>query len=259
MDNLIFDMGTNYEQFMQPLSEFKKRIAYINAFHTDFQVPTTTAAFLSEDSTYPHTILSHHSDETRCDPSFIVASIKSEKNDFILKAQVDKSPNEKKRVQDLIMSNKLDALGWQKIFIDSRDMNPIPTIPKGLYRPNKNKNNSDHTLGLNSCGHVLEIKDHYAGQLSTRNDTSISDDSQQSSVRELSTKDCSIDSNTVLESKEVKLYMTTRNPKLHIPVGHSMLIANSKSKGAEKFYARGRPIVDELAKNLVNELLQWKD
>ena len=40
--------------YLEPLALFKKRIAYANAYHTDFVVPTQTAAFLNVDSTYPH-------------------------------------------------------------------------------------------------------------------------------------------------------------------------------------------------------------
>ena len=40
--------------YLKPLGSFAKRIAYANAYHTDFVVPTNTAAFLNADSTYPH-------------------------------------------------------------------------------------------------------------------------------------------------------------------------------------------------------------
>lgn len=41
-------------RFLRPLAAFKKRIAYANAFGTDFPVPGSTAAFLDLDSDYPH-------------------------------------------------------------------------------------------------------------------------------------------------------------------------------------------------------------
>lgn len=50
--------------YLQPLRSFRKRIAYANAYKTDFVVPTNTAAFLNPDSTYPHHVLS---DEDRND------------------------------------------------------------------------------------------------------------------------------------------------------------------------------------------------
>lgn len=42
------------EEFLQPLSHFRKRICYANAYGTDFPVPASTAAFLSSSSNYPH-------------------------------------------------------------------------------------------------------------------------------------------------------------------------------------------------------------
>jgi hypothetical protein len=40
--------------FLNPLASFRKRIAYANAYQTDFVVPTQTAAFLNTESNYPH-------------------------------------------------------------------------------------------------------------------------------------------------------------------------------------------------------------
>ena len=40
--------------FTDPLKRFESRLAYVNAFHTDFQVPTATAAFLSGKNEEPN-------------------------------------------------------------------------------------------------------------------------------------------------------------------------------------------------------------
>ena len=37
----------------------------------------------------------------------------------------------------------------------------------------------------------------------------------------------------------------------------NMMIANMKSDGAEKFYSNGRPIVDYLADNLIDDVLAF--
>eukprot|EP00535_Pseudo-nitzschia_heimii_P009210 CAMPEP_0197174930 /NCGR_PEP_ID=MMETSP1423-20130617/1281_1 /TAXON_ID=476441 /ORGANISM="Pseudo-nitzschia heimii, Strain UNC1101" /LENGTH=654 /DNA_ID=CAMNT_0042623951 /DNA_START=70 /DNA_END=2034 /DNA_ORIENTATION=+ len=42
------------DYFLDPLSSFQQRIAYINVYGTDFQVPTATAAFWAPDSDSPH-------------------------------------------------------------------------------------------------------------------------------------------------------------------------------------------------------------
>lgn len=49
-------------KFLEPLGKFRKRIAYANAYGTDFPVPTQTAAFLSKKSSYPHHFVEEDSD-----------------------------------------------------------------------------------------------------------------------------------------------------------------------------------------------------
>ena len=230
-NNLIFEMGTNYETFLKPLSQFKKRVTYVNAFQTDFQVPTSTAAFLSDDSTHPHFLRTSTLTESD-DCPFVVAMLQTRMDNDVVQSDVNLSSYHDltKHAQDLIMSNKLDALGWDKIFIDSRDMNPIPGVPKGIC-------SKDHRLGWkNYCQDFIEkpSKDNEEFQ----NDTS-SFQLHSSSIK----------------SKDVKHFMTKRGRKIQIPVGHCMLIANSKSKGAEKFYSNGRQIVDVMVTSFLGELL----
>jgi hypothetical protein len=62
LSDLIKTMCT-CPSYLEPLRSFRKRIAYANAYKTDFVVPTNTAAFLNPESTYPH----HISDEDRND------------------------------------------------------------------------------------------------------------------------------------------------------------------------------------------------
>ena len=63
LNPLLFDMATN-ETYLEPLAAFRQRIAYANAYGTDFPVPAATAAFLSESSAYPH-----HVAETKGEPT----------------------------------------------------------------------------------------------------------------------------------------------------------------------------------------------
>jgi len=72
LNPLLFDMATN-ETFLEPLAAFRKRIAYANAYGTDFPVPAATAAFLSESSAYPH-----HVADTKGEPT--TASTKQSPN-----------------------------------------------------------------------------------------------------------------------------------------------------------------------------------
>ena len=49
--DLIYKMSVE-DKFIRPLLAFRKRIAYINSFGSDFQVPTATAAFLDKKTSH---------------------------------------------------------------------------------------------------------------------------------------------------------------------------------------------------------------
>ena len=102
---LLHEMGTSTE-FLAPLRQFRKRIAVANAFGTDFQVPTTTAAFLSQSSNFVHHRLP--------DKAAYVLSVETEQTDDYNQEDI---------------SQCLDALGWTKIFLDVRQEIPLPSIP----------------------------------------------------------------------------------------------------------------------------------
>eukprot|EP00592_Proboscia_alata_P024786 CAMPEP_0194441400 /NCGR_PEP_ID=MMETSP0176-20130528/121423_1 /TAXON_ID=216777 /ORGANISM="Proboscia alata, Strain PI-D3" /LENGTH=326 /DNA_ID=CAMNT_0039266711 /DNA_START=154 /DNA_END=1131 /DNA_ORIENTATION=- len=115
-NDTIYQMSTSYEKFLMPLSQFQKRIAYINAFGTDFQVPTSTAAFISQKSAYPHHVIFPPLEDNETSikvkkKSFVVALVSTEQNLEVLKEELDQNV-ERRGNDDLEMSKKLDALGW---------------------------------------------------------------------------------------------------------------------------------------------------
>merc|ERR1712176_785495 len=59
---VLIERMTLEDRFVKPLSLFKKRIAYANAYGTDFQVPTNTAAFLSNTNSI-HKVVDNHIEE----------------------------------------------------------------------------------------------------------------------------------------------------------------------------------------------------
>ena len=102
---LLQEMGTD-AKYLSPLGRFRKRIAVANAFGTDFQVPTPTAAFLSKTSNYIHERL-------------------PDKKDYLLSVQTEVT-----EVYDRDDASQcLDALGWTKVFLDVRREIPLPSIP----------------------------------------------------------------------------------------------------------------------------------
>jgi len=105
LNSMIEDMGTK-EPFLERLRSFRKRIALANCFGTDFQVPTTTAAFLSHGSHYKHSRL-------------------PEKEKYFLSFETDPDQDHDKDS----MSQSLDALGWTKVFLDVRNEIPLFSVP----------------------------------------------------------------------------------------------------------------------------------
>ena len=131
------------DYFINPLSSFQQRIAYINIYGTDFQVPTATAAFWAADSDSPHHRVKESTEETNGNieskPKSIVMTLttprvsespskvqemiaeekKGEEGD--LKEQAKKE--EKTESSDVYTSwsKRLDSLGWTKVLVDVRD------------------------------------------------------------------------------------------------------------------------------------------
>lgn len=109
-------------RFLTPLSSFQRRIAYANAYGTDFPVPGSTAAFLDKESDYPH-CFDDQGKANGCPASErgLIAATLYTKQNFRGKANVD---------DDLTaMSSSLDSLGWRKILIDIRMETPAISLP----------------------------------------------------------------------------------------------------------------------------------
>ncbi len=347
-ESVLYAMATDYERFLKPLMKFQKRIAYINSFHSDFQVHMTTAGFFSHKSTYPHTFRTNATSSatmtserkdcstgtirgmstsytTTCNNHpFILATSTTEQNIHMVQSktpsyrQQNNKPHKRKieiEIQNLIMSNKLDALGWTKIFIDSRTMSPIKTLPKIWYSKtsqhvwedfvmerisaNSSSMKTRRMTSQVSCSEEGQPKDStrpvlssthlMSGQFRSVDDISDdgedydddddNDDDDDDDVKvEDKRKDSKVEDETILitdentaisppnlgtnnnlpsftaTSKEVYHYMAL-NERIQLPVGHSLLIANTKTPCCEKFNRNGRPIVDFIVSRLVEDVL----
>ena len=107
INDLLKTMATS-EEYLRVLRSFEHRVAYANVFQTDFPVPTDTAAFLSNKSTYPHQKLHSKSNIV----TFYTKNLDASSNLVI-------SDNDVGSMTD--MSVSLDSLGWKKVFVDMRD------------------------------------------------------------------------------------------------------------------------------------------
>ena len=206
-NNLLMDMVS--ESYLKPMRLFQKRIAYANAFGTDFQVPTGTAAFLCEKSDYPHEIEKDiEGDEDNQNGFYSHNGVLFAK----FQTKPDLAQNSISHNDDLnYMSVKLDNLGWTKVFVDTRYL-----LRLGSYK-----------TPFGTDGKKRFIEKFQEGTLSA------------------------------FTSKEVSDIFCTMN-KIHIPLGHTVLVANSKSSFISFLNQNGQPVVDYLAKALIRDILQFK-
>lgn len=128
LNDLIHSMATA-PRFLVPLASYRRRIAYANAFGTDFPVPCSTAAFLDKESDYPH-----YFGETFAEGDIIAKDTCPASERGLIAATLYTMPQdtnfetESTSVDDTAaMSACLDSLGWKKVFIDIRK--EIPSVP----------------------------------------------------------------------------------------------------------------------------------
>ena len=115
--NLIERLTTD-AAFLSPLQRFHKRIAYANAYQTDFQVPTTTAAFLSETDSL------HRKLGIFQENSFVSLTVETPAVD---RNQVQSPESSELPASSDELAQRLDALGWIKVLCDVRMA--LPSIP----------------------------------------------------------------------------------------------------------------------------------
>ena len=204
-NSLLSDMALN-SKYISPLTLFRKRIAYANSFGTDFQVPTSTAAFLCKQSNYPHTLKEENYDDNGV---FFATFCTKANSDYVQVGEYDELCQ---------MSKSLDNLGWTKVFVDTRDI-----LPFGSFR-----------FPFGSDGRASFCN--YASSVSGGNRS---------------------ESSTKIESKKLLSIFSSMN-KVHFPLGHTVLVANSKSKFFSYLNRNGRFVVNALAESVVKDILNFK-
>jgi hypothetical protein len=187
---LVRDMATE-KIYLDPLRRFQYRVAYANAFGTDFQVPTSTAAFLSAANT-PHFVID------RPTKGSIVLRVET-------KESMTPATNSTSTPTTIDMASSLDGVGWTKVFCDVRRDLPTPSLPNPF---------ASADVALPAAPSVCT-------------------------------------SNQLLHTVG-----RTITDRFHVPIGHTFMVANSKSDWYSKWNANGRPIMDQLAKELIRKLTE---
>lgn len=202
------------EVFLRPLARFRNRLAYSTAFAIDAAVPTSTAAFLSGSSQVLHVMdeksmsIPPRTGDTEEDNMLHVNSIFP-----TVRFQTQRCMTESPVVEELtraamsnddilLFSQRLDSLGWTKIFVDVRS----------------------HIPAMWKRGHRAQHWDRILQQ-------------------------------STYTSAELNNIMSTFDWNT-LPFGHSFLVASSKNSMYRWFYSGGRPLVDCIAKELVQEMLE---
>lgn len=274
--DLIYRMCTE-PAYLKPLSSFRRRIAYANAFGTDFQVPCNTASFLSDKSTYPHR---YCNDAEKEDLDFIASVLYTDPSDVVSANIAATSTGDDQDAEDdiLVMSKCLDALGWTKVFIDTRSGIPVPALPKPAFMKKLQRQSTGFDARNELRNFVTRRKSSVVGipgespikapegddpeeempvpeSLQRRRDERPEDatsTSEEEKVELLDTKHLSSVAIT-LESRELVELMNP-SERMHFPLGHTVMVANSKSGFYSKINAKGKPVMNKLAMDLVSQI-----
>ncbi|KAL7533086.1 hypothetical protein ACHAXR_005032 [Thalassiosira sp. AJA248-18] len=269
------------DKYLMPLRSFRRRIAYANAYGTDFQVPTETAAFLNAKSGVGHFVIASRdlpsageggedvglaegssteskrenggtveddTDEKEEVPPFIVAVVRTE-----IQSQ-PQSPSPTKPNRDLAdellrMSQSLDALGWTKVFIDVRDRIPVPGFAKPAWlRP--------------QCGSLDDLiheraKLSFASLAQQSQSVTSNADAGDGAATKSPPKVETSEELCILTSQELAQH-TKDGDSINFPLGHTVMVANSKSEQYSKLNSQGRPVMDKLAEDMIHDVLEFE-
>jgi hypothetical protein len=248
ISNIIEDMTLD-DKFTAPLSRFRRRIAYINVYGTDFQVPTPTAAFWADTDSVHH-VVEQYTDGAR-QSSFESSerySITSEDNDerprnIIMKLTTPTQKKQQRMKEQLVSlsNNAQDDEGARNLLSEDTkgkereaDMPPVASSTICL------------SLKLDELGWTKVLVD-------IREEMPINLDSLQQSPKKNQKEGNQIDLNSKTEwtSRELLEQFDTGRLK-SFPLGHTVLIANAKNEFYRNMNKGGMPIMDDLAKELVN-------
>jgi len=276
--DLIYRMCTE-PAYLKPLSSFRRRIAYANAFGTDFQVPCNTASFLSDKSTYPHR---YCNDAEKEGLDFIASVLYTDPSDANASDTIASSTDDEGREPEddiLVMSRSLDALGWTKVFIDTRSGIPVPALPKPAFMKKLQRQSDEFDARSELRNFVTRRKSSVVGvpsgetpikapededpqnempvpeSLQRRRDQRPEDATSTTEKEKVGCLDQTHLSSVAitLASKELVELMNP-SERMHFPLGHTVMVANSKSGFYSKINAKGKPVMNKLAMELVSQI-----
>jgi Putative serine esterase (DUF676) len=294
--SVIADLACQ-ELFASPLEKhFHTRIAYANAYTTDFQVPLATAAFLQEQEKPRHSAQGTHRFVSQTAipssaPTEMDSRVTASKPREIFMASFETTtvdantyPIDKvrqhsatDRQQQALSQNELaqclDGMGWTKVLCDVRDIIPLylEFAPPWAI--------SSFWFNSRAAGNLQSQSETEEQSTSLRPDSCAADDPsrefEDSCHPEPSLPASQWQRNVTYSSSRILLHFRgdgagtgerstapTRVrglvPKWYVPMGHTLLVANAKDSVNARMNAPGRPIMDHLASNLFHAILSRK-
>ena len=188
------------------------RVAHANAHQTDFQVPTATAAFVSPHSQSRHYIVTDGAFATSTNPLGHLA--------VETRPEAQPPGTDCETLNSIQLADRLDAMGWRKLFWDVRST--LPTLPWPTLHMLKTADRSNPLEQVVQYGETPRA--------------------------------------TGYTSQQVHDHVTSSSNQLVLfPLGHTMLVANSKSKFYAWINAAGRPIMEWVAQDLLHRILAVDD
>jgi len=266
LNDLMKQMATT-PYFLEPLAKFRKRVAYANAYGTDFPVPLHTAAFLSETSDYPHHFYCEDNGEDEEDKvvvddnGLVIATLHTPPNRPSASKAVDEEDADpavyvdQDDTDDLNhMSQSLDSLGWKKVFIDIRREVPKVPVPSLLRRLGDSRSSS-MDFGASSDTNNSDNSGDEGSNNDNSNGNPPGTDDIAAPINRLREKG-------IVASKDIAAALSSKplfdQDEFHWPMGHNMMVAFSRSRLSTYMNKAGRPVVDALAKELVDDILLYK-
>lgn len=212
VNDLMLELATS-PKFTRPLALFRKRIAYANAYGTDFVVPGSTAAFLdgASDSLHYFDAISEEETQSKRHAADRICPA-TEEGLFVATCYTPrlstKDPFETSGNDLEVMSKNLDSLGWTKVFVDMRDQIPVSTqLP----------------LMSNTCP-----------------------------IKTLSSNRKAVTSKDLCEA-----ISSGGGGRISLPFGHNSICAFERGSFSTAFNKGGRPVMDSLAINLIEDISMW--
>jgi hypothetical protein len=208
----IIDDMTFSSTFTLPLSRFQQRIAYVNVHGTDFQVPTPTAAFWADTDSVHHVVEDYSDTPSERDEEDVENSEEDRPRGIVMKLVTAAHTKRKRKDEDNME--------------DSSTFNAATT--------------SLLSVKMDQLGWTKVLVD-------VRNEMPININRPEER-QESTTND---QKKTEWTSRELLEQFDTGR-LLSVPIGHTVMVANAKNEFYRKMNKAGVPIMDHLAKEMIN-------